>query len=182
MGTPTVIGPTQFKFDTSFSFPHPPLSNNPPQSYNQPAPTIQQQPQQQPQQSTTTTPTEPGEGDSHTNISVLDGVKVTTLSNHEILLSDLWKEKRVVLVVFRRFGCMMCREAAVRMSALRSKLEELGARVVGIGFDSPSEVQEFLLYWNGELYLDQQRNVYKALGVRRFKKQKLLRKHSLIRE
>ena len=41
------------------------------------------------------------------NVAVLDGVKVTTLSNHEILLSDLWKTQRVVLVIFRRCVCVL---------------------------------------------------------------------------
>jgi peroxiredoxin len=103
-----------------------------------------------------------------TDVAVLDNITVTTLSGHAILLRDLWKTERILLVAFRRFGCLICRETAVLLSSHKMKLDELGVRLVGIGFEPVSEVRDFMLYWNGELYFDTPRTVYKALGLKRW--------------
>jgi len=108
-------------------------------------------------------------GPSRTNVSVLDGIKVRSKLGTDVLVTDLWKGKRVLLAVFRRFGCAFCREMALYLSSMKVKLDEMGIHLIGIGFE-PKEDPEFSLYWKGEIYYDEPRHVYEALGLPRLTK------------
>ena len=48
-------------------------------------------------------------------------------------LGDLWRDKPVVLVFLRHFGCLHCREHAVQLRDRYADLQEQGIDIVAIG-------------------------------------------------
>ncbi|KAL1919865.1 uncharacterized protein VTP21DRAFT_1797 [Calcarisporiella thermophila] len=85
--------------------------------------------------------------------------------NEVIKASDLWKDTPAVVFVVRRPGCQFCREQAVLIAKHRDLL------VNGLGFRLFAVVHERLgaeefnnNYWKGEIYWDENKGFYKALG------------------
>eukprot|EP00026_Physarum_polycephalum_P013955 Phypoly_transcript_14416.p1 GENE.Phypoly_transcript_14416~~Phypoly_transcript_14416.p1 ORF type:complete len:198 (+),score=25.40 Phypoly_transcript_14416:102-695(+) len=105
-----------------------------------------------------------------TDLQALQNIFVYTLGSKVVVrVSDFYANHRIVLVVFRRFGCVICREAAVEISKLKHDLDRMNVRLIGVGFEkNEKDVYDFLMYWAGELYIDEQRELYKALNVKRF--------------
>lgn len=62
----------------------------------------------------------------------------------------------------------MCRLGAKQLSAIKPQLDANNVRLVGVGVEELG-VEEFVQgkYWSGELYIDQKKSSYKALGFRR---------------
>jgi len=84
-------------------------------------------------------------------------------------MESLWADRTVVIIFFRRFGWLFCRQAAVEISSLQPLLQAHDISLVGIGLEELG-VQEFMKeeYFTGDLYLETSRESYKALGFKSF--------------
>ena len=85
----------------------------------------------------------------------------------ETTFEDLWKDQRCVIMFFRRWGWRYCRLAAREISAIQPLLHEHNVNLIGIGFE-PLGFEMFirLRYFDGEIFLDQGKQSYKALGFK----------------
>eukprot|EP01147_Barroeca_monosierra_P010663 gene10663-7804_t len=83
-----------------------------------------------------------------------------------IPLHQIWSEKTVVLGFFRRFGCKLCRYAAVQLSTLQGFLDAAGARLVAVGFEAVG-LQAFVngKFFSGDIYVDLSRACYRGLKL-----------------
>ncbi|XP_015519828.1 prostamide/prostaglandin F synthase-like [Neodiprion pinetum] len=96
--------------------------------------------------------------------------KIKNLTTGEVVpLESLWKDQTVVIVFFRRWGCMLCRVWAKEVSAIADLLKEHNVKLIGVGvedFDS----QEFVdgKFFKGELYVDIDKKTYAGLGFKRY--------------
>ncbi|CAN8016011.1 unnamed protein product [Ixodes persulcatus] len=90
-------------------------------------------------------------------------------SGKDVVLESLWRDQRCVVMFFRRFACPYCRLDAVRLSKLKPQLDQANVRLVGIGHEKAGledfQKQEF---FKGELYIDVEKNAYKALQFKRY--------------
>ena len=52
-----------------------------------------------------------------------------------------------ILTFHCRFGCVLCREAAVEISKLKHVLDTMNVRLIGVGFETDEKhVYDFLMY------------------------------------
>jgi prostamide/prostaglandin F2alpha synthase len=83
-------------------------------------------------------------------------------------LGDLWKGDApgpVLLCLFRRWGCSLCRMHATQISSLKPYMEAKNVRVVGIGLERIG-LEEFTEegFFDSPIYLDEGKQSYKALA------------------
>mmetsp|Transcript_13538 Transcript_13538/g.17649 ORF Transcript_13538/g.17649 Transcript_13538/m.17649 type:complete len:238 (-) Transcript_13538:647-1360(-) len=82
-------------------------------------------------------------------------------------LKSLWKEAPVVLHLFRRFGCALCRNTALKISSMQPILNQNGVQLVGVGL-SFSSLDGMLKgnYWkSNKLFVSEGAELHKALGL-----------------
>ncbi|KAK9812327.1 hypothetical protein WJX73_002726 [Symbiochloris irregularis] len=74
-------------------------------------------------------------------------------------------------------GCVLCRAEARRVNALRPALEKLGVKLVCLVHEwLKTEIGAFKpKFWSGELYLDKNKDMYRALGAGKVHKQSWIR-------
>ncbi|KAJ9073861.1 hypothetical protein DSO57_1011977 [Entomophthora muscae] len=86
-----------------------------------------------------------------------------------VVLSDLWDEKNVLIKLFRRFGCPLCRLEAAKLSKYKDEFEKLDIKVVGVGFDELG-LEEWTEgeYWKFDLFMDPEYSIYKNLELSRY--------------
>ena len=73
-----------------------------------------------------------------------------------------------MIVFFRRWGCPFCRLAAREISAIQPLLAEHNVKLIGVGVEQFG-VNEFVLcgnYFQGEVYVDEEKKTYAALGFK----------------
>jgi len=91
---------------------------------------------------------------------------VTVQDEHGVFveLGSLWRERPVVLVFIRHFGCIHCRDHVAELLAARPDFERAGAGVVLIGNGGPSFIAGFrdATSWTGALYTDPSLAAYRA--------------------
>lgn len=94
----------------------------------------------------------------------------------EVELKSLYLKGTIVLKVFARFGCPCTRYDAYLLDREKEQLKAVGASLVGIGFDQEG-IEEFSenKLWNGELFLDTDREVYRSLCLARCSKIQAIR-------
>ena len=100
----------------------------------------------------------------------LKDIKVLRPYDQQLVsLADMWKDGPVLLIMFRRWGCSLCRMSAVNISQLKPLLDTVGVRLVGVGVEQLG-FQDFTNkgYFNGELYIDEGKTAYKALSCETF--------------
>ena len=80
--------------------------------------------------------------------------------------SELWREQPVVILAVRRPGCQLCRAEASRLHSIKPQLDQAGVRLVAVLHEEREEqVLEFRSeFWPGELFLDENKEVFKAVG------------------
>ncbi|KAI9297718.1 hypothetical protein K502DRAFT_281522, partial [Neoconidiobolus thromboides FSU 785] len=85
---------------------------------------------------------------------------------NEVLLSDIWKKRPVILKVLARLGCTLCMHEAKLMSDLQPFFERQGIGLAAVVFEDV-DLKSFLScgYWRWDIYIDPERNVYKAAGL-----------------
>lgn len=86
----------------------------------------------------------------------------------EFSFKQLWKDQTCVIVFLRRFGWPLLRLAARQISQIRPQLQLHNVRLIGIGLE-PLGLDEFLEgeFFSGELFIDQNKTVFSALGLKR---------------
>ena len=75
-----------------------------------------------------------------------------------------------VTIFLRRWGCTLCRGYAKKLTdTLLPALKYNGVRLVAIGFDTPGQEQwmDGRFFPSNQLYIDEGRRIYTALGVKR---------------
>ncbi|XP_037970552.2 prostamide/prostaglandin F synthase [Plutella xylostella] len=104
------------------------------------------------------------------DLSVVGEQKIISLPAKEaVLLKDVWKDQKTLVVFFRRWGCMLCRLWAKEISEISPVLKSNGVRIVGVGVEEAGH-QEFIngKFFDGELFYVQDRSTYQQLGFKRF--------------
>lgn len=96
--------------------------------------------------------------------------KVLTLTGEPVEFSELWKSKRTVIFLVRRFGCALCQEHAADLVTLWPELEKSGCQMVAVGTGSEYYAKRFkeITKWPGDVFLDHEGGTYKALELPRF--------------
>ena len=79
---------------------------------------------------------------------------------------ELWRETPVVILAVRRPGCQLCRAEVSGLQAIKGQLDAAGVRLVAVLHEEREEqVAEFKAdFWPGELFLDADKEVFKAVG------------------
>ncbi|KAJ6658761.1 hypothetical protein lerEdw1_019682 [Lerista edwardsae] len=96
--------------------------------------------------------------------------KLTQAVTGEVVeLGSLWKNQGCVLLFLRRMGCVVCRWIAKETSKLKGTLESHNIRLIGI-VPEREGLKEFLEgnYFEGELYLDEDKKCYHDLDFKRY--------------
>lgn len=95
-------------------------------------------------------------------VQVLD---MTT--NGLVTLGDLWASQTIVLCLFRRWGCSICKMGAGNLSALKPYCDKKNVVLVGIGVEKLG-VEEWLLegYFKGPIFIDEPHAAYKAVSAK----------------
>eukprot|EP01012_Entosiphon_sulcatum_P048921 TRINITY_DN6749_c0_g1_i1.p1 TRINITY_DN6749_c0_g1~~TRINITY_DN6749_c0_g1_i1.p1 ORF type:complete len:182 (+),score=36.65 TRINITY_DN6749_c0_g1_i1:52-597(+) len=98
------------------------------------------------------------------------GLTVTSLSGETVPLASLWANQRTVVALVRRFGCVYCHHQATLLLELKPELDRLGVKLVCIGNGSAYFAQKFKegVNWPGDIYLDPDSSIYKALQLKRW--------------
>eukprot|EP01114_Cavostelium_apophysatum_P006256 TRINITY_DN174_c0_g3_i2.p1 TRINITY_DN174_c0_g3~~TRINITY_DN174_c0_g3_i2.p1 ORF type:complete len:932 (+),score=249.00 TRINITY_DN174_c0_g3_i2:1540-4335(+) len=83
-----------------------------------------------------------------------------------------------VLLLLRHFGCILCRRAVGRVMSIKPQLDALGVNVIAIGQGSAESARVFLKdhKFTGKLFVDEKREVFKALNCNRGFKYMLTKK------
>ncbi|EFA74551.1 hypothetical protein PPL_00049 [Heterostelium album PN500] len=98
----------------------------------------------------------------------LAGINVEDINGTMLPFTSLWNNKRCVIAVLRRFGCLVCRLQCMDLSSLKPKLDRMGIALIAIGFERVG-LEDFIAggFFNGEIYIDRSRSVYRALSLKR---------------
>ncbi|KAI0223890.1 hypothetical protein L0F63_001803 [Massospora cicadina] len=104
------------------------------------------------------------------------GIKVRTFNGEEVLLSDLWRERPVVLKVLARLGCAMCKQEALTLREMKPYLDKHNVAIAAVAFEE-LDLKGFLDggYWGWDILLDPERKVYTAAGLKHISKWQFLR-------
>ncbi|KAG0287765.1 hypothetical protein BGZ96_008351 [Linnemannia gamsii] len=82
-----------------------------------------------------------------------------------LLAHGLWKEQATIVIVIRRPGCQFCREEARIFDAQRQTIEnDMGIKMVCVVHEKEGADIFQKEFWHGEVYHDQAKDFYKALG------------------
>jgi len=95
---------------------------------------------------------------------------VKNVANGEkVALESFWAEQSCVLIFLRRFACPWCRVDALKHSEILEKLEKNNVKMVAFGHEEVG-LQDFLdgKFWKGEVYIDEGKACYSALGYKRY--------------
>jgi putative ABC transport system ATP-binding protein len=94
---------------------------------------------------------------------------IATGAGERIRLSSLWKEKPLLLVFTRHFGCPQCKEMLDQLAQHKTELERAGVRLAAVTQGAPAQAREFgERRAPGIVYLsDPQREAYGAYGLGR---------------
>jgi putative ABC transport system ATP-binding protein len=94
-------------------------------------------------------------------------LELTTGAGERIQLSSLWKEKPLLLVFTRHFGCPQCKEMLDQLVQNKTSLEKSGLVLAAVTQGTPAETLEFgRRQAPGIMCLsDPQREAYRAYGL-----------------
>ncbi|MEW5315803.1 MAG: hypothetical protein WDW38_007208 [Sanguina aurantia] len=84
----------------------------------------------------------------------------------EIVGSSLWDTQPTLIVLLRRPGCILCRDEASKVWAMKPELDKLGVGMVCVVHEwIQREVTAFTpAFWGGQVYHDIGKDFYKVLG------------------
>ena len=72
-------------------------------------------------------------------------------------------------------GCLLCRAVCVKISHIKNILDQHGIRLIAIGFDEKGYTAfDRGNYFNGEVFIDDDNVVYKAMKLERTSSMKVL--------
>ncbi|KAH7424176.1 hypothetical protein KP509_12G094200 [Ceratopteris richardii] len=86
----------------------------------------------------------------------LESVKVFDLEGKSISLTDLWKDRRVVVGFTRHFGCVLCMKRADLLASCKDELDKASVSLIIIGPGKVEQAKTFAANRNfpGEIYAD----------------------------
>jgi peroxiredoxin len=95
--------------------------------------------------------------------------EILTTENKAIRLSSLWKEKTILLVFTRHFGCPQCKEMLAQIVTSKSEIARAGLAIVAVTQGKPEETLEFCKRQAPEVMClaDPERKAYRAYGLER---------------
>uniref|UniRef100_A0A7S3PPQ7 Thioredoxin domain-containing protein n=2 Tax=Aplanochytrium stocchinoi TaxID=215587 RepID=A0A7S3PPQ7_9STRA len=107
---------------------------------------------------------------SRVETSITNNVKTRVQSGKPQVfkLKDIWNGSPVVFYLFRRFGCPLCRNTALKISNVGPILEKHGVKLVGIGLSYRS-IDGMIQgnYWgDNDIYVNEGAALYKALELK----------------
>jgi len=89
-------------------------------------------------------------------------------NGQEVSFGSFWSGGKAVVFFMRRFGCVLCRHTAFKLSKLAPQLAEHNVRLVAIG-PEPLGYEEFKegKFFAGEVYIDESKKLYNQIGYKR---------------
>jgi peroxiredoxin len=89
------------------------------------------------------------------------------LDGREVRLSSLWRERPLVLVFLRYFGCPFCQTQVVQLREAQGRIASAGADVGLVGHGDPRAAAEFATTKRlpFPLLLDRDRGTYRSYGL-----------------
>jgi peroxiredoxin len=99
----------------------------------------------------------------------LEDVVLKDDDGRDVRLGELWQERPVVLAFMRHYGCVFCRDHAVKLHRARKQFDEAGVGVAVVGFGTPADAAEFRRLQGIELPLlvdDPDRPTYALAGAK----------------
>ncbi|KAI9297730.1 hypothetical protein K502DRAFT_323120 [Neoconidiobolus thromboides FSU 785] len=99
-------------------------------------------------------------------ITMFDNILVKNRFGEKVPVNELWKEKTVVIKVLRQLGCCLCKQEAKMLSDMKPLFDKHNVTMAAIAFED-IDLEAFLEsgYWDWDIYLDPEKNVYKAAGL-----------------
>jgi peroxiredoxin len=93
------------------------------------------------------------------------------LQDHEgrpVRLGDMWRDRPAVLAFLRHYGCVFCRDQAVKLHKLRDEFDAAGVHLVVIGQGTPEMAASFRRSQGVDLtvLVDPDRRIYELVGAK----------------
>lgn len=104
------------------------------------------------------------------DVMALRRLKVLDENNNEVIFSDLWKNRPVIIVFIRHFGCISCRAHVDQIWNKRKDILDKKNYIVFIGSGAPSSLKMFKQYLgvqNAPIFTDPTLQTFKACGMLR---------------
>ncbi|XP_059045857.1 prostamide/prostaglandin F synthase-like [Achroia grisella] len=105
-----------------------------------------------------------------TDINVIGSHRVkSVITGESTEMRSFWQNQNVVIIFFRRWGCMLCRLWAKELGEIASVLENNNIKLIGIGVEEDG-CKEFVerKFFDGDLYYVEDISTYQALHFKRF--------------
>ncbi len=98
-------------------------------------------------------------------------LELRNVNGKPVLLSDLWKQKPLILAFTRHFGCPQCKEMLWQLGEYQEKIQAAGLQIAVVTQASPQESEEFIQTFARGLFAlcDPERKAYDAYGLTRGK-------------
>ncbi|XP_078435906.1 thioredoxin-like protein AAED1, chloroplastic [Wolffia australiana] len=99
--------------------------------------------------------------------SLLEGVEIFDLDGRRIPITDLWKDRKVVVGFARHFGCIFCRKRADLLASQKEAMDTAGVSLALIGPGTVEQAKAFeqQTKFNGEVYADPGHLSFEALKL-----------------
>jgi peroxiredoxin len=93
------------------------------------------------------------------------------LQDHDgvsVRLGEIWQDRPAVLAFVRHYGCVFCRDQAVKLHRLREDFEAAGVRLVMVGHGTPELAAAFRRAQGVDLpvLVDPDRRIYDVIGAK----------------
>jgi peroxiredoxin len=111
---------------------------------------------------------EPQSTNPPADASMLEDVVLQDHEGVSVRLGDIWRDRPAVLAFVRHFGCVFCRDQAVRLHRLRDDFEAAGVRLVMVGHGTPEMAAAFRRAQGVDLpvLVDPERHIYEVIGAK----------------
>ncbi|PNH08122.1 Redox-regulatory protein [Tetrabaena socialis] len=99
-------------------------------------------------------------------LSAIASAALRSSEGAELVASALWQNSTCAVLILRRPGCVLCRDEAQRLWALKPEFDKLGVSLVCVVHEwIQREINAFTpAYWPGPLYHDTSKSFYAALN------------------
>ncbi|KAM3181441.1 hypothetical protein ACTXT7_014381 [Hymenolepis weldensis] len=92
----------------------------------------------------------------------------SAINQSQFTVKTFWEESPCIIALLRRFGCPFCRLETLELSRMKQPLQNKSVRLIAIGHDKDG-LEDFKngKFFDGELYLDEERATYNSLQLGR---------------
>ncbi|XP_052747888.1 prostamide/prostaglandin F synthase-like [Galleria mellonella] len=105
-----------------------------------------------------------------TDINEIGSQKVkSVITGESTELRSFWQDQNVVIIFFRRWGCLLCRLWARELAEIAPVLQNNNIKLVGVGVEEVGS-KEFVdkKFFDGDLYYVENLSTYQKLGFKKF--------------